>query len=170
MSTLPQSLLNQQTEGSCHVLGPGLLGAGERAGVPSDSVRSVPAFSLQPSARRKGSLSHFSSCLHHRPWHRARHRGSTAKSKSLLGITPSLNPVRRGHTAHCLMGPLLSHSPQTTFRLLVFAWIGCLMTLSGRVCWRASVTAEQENKNPNCQLPFWGPWRGVATQQRNEET
>ena len=166
---LPASVLtyslNKPLEGSCHVLDPGLLGAGDRTGAPSDSD---PAFSLQPSARRNGSLSHFSSCLHHRPWHWARHRGATTKSKSLLGITSSLNPVSRGHTTHRLMGPL-SHSPQTTLHFLVSAWMGCLMTLTGRVRPRASVTAEQENKNPNCQLPFRGPCWGVATRQRNEE-
>ena len=36
---------------------------------------------------------------------------------------------------------------------------GCLMTLSGRILPGASVMAEQENKNSNCQLPFPGPWR-----------
>lgn len=33
------------------------------------------------------------------------------------------------------------------------------MTLSGRILPGASVMAEQENKNSNCQLPFPGPWR-----------
>lgn len=140
---------NKHLEDSCHVPGSVLLRARDRAVARSGSV---PAFSLQP-----GVACHIS-CLHHRTGHRARHTGDTTKSNFLIGIiTSSLNPVSREHTEQCLMVPL-SHSPQTKLNFLVYAWVGCLMTLSGRVRPGASTMTEQENKNPNCHLPFPGPW------------
>ena len=44
------------------------------------------------------------------------------------------------------------------------------MTLSGRIRPRASVMAEQGNKNSDCQLPFPGCWWVLQPDRGNEET